>query len=121
MVSYSLVPFPGPLPGCLRDRPKVVTVQKQNIVYYEIFLEIPTAHSLKDKRGFLKGPLERIRRKLNVAIVEAGQHDTWNEATVAVVTLGTSESVINHTLKLILKELEDSGGIVIRDWTEERL
>lgn len=94
---------------------------KQQIVYYEIFLEIPTAQSLKDKRGFIKGPIERIRKKLNVGIVEAGQHDNWQESTVAAVTLGTSESVINHTLKLMIKEFEDSGGLVVRDWTEERL
>lgn len=91
------------------------------IAYYQIFLEIPTAYSLKEKRGFLKGPLERIRKKLNAAIIEADEQDTWNRATIAAVTISTSESVLNHTKALILKELEDSEGLVLKDWTEERL
>ena len=91
------------------------------VVYYQIFLEIPTAFSLKDKRGFLKGPLERIRKKLNIAIIEAAEQDTWNRATLAGVTVGTSESVINKTFRLVLKELEESAGLVVKDWTEERL
>lgn len=96
-------------------------VAAPQIAYYQIFLEIPTAYSLKEKRGFLKGPLERIRKKLNAAIIEADEQDTWNRATVAAVTLSTSESVLNKTRALILKELEDAEGLVLKDWTEERL
>ncbi|MEO7994272.1 MAG: DUF503 domain-containing protein [bacterium] len=91
------------------------------IVYYQFFLEIPTAYSLKEKRGFLKGPLERIRKKLNVAVIEFDEQDIWNRATVAAITLGTSESIINHTRELIIQELEEKGGMLVKDWTEERL
>lgn len=91
------------------------------IAYYQIFLEIPTAFSLKDKRGFLRGPLERIRKKLNAAIIEADEQDTWNRATVAAVTIASSESILNKTRSLILLELESAEGLVLKDWTEERL
>lgn len=89
--------------------------------YYEIFLELPTARSLKEKRGFLKGPLERIRKKLNLAIIEAAQLDQWTAATLAAVTLSTSVSVLDNTLRAALRELEESGGIIVKDWTEETL
>ena len=42
-------------------------------------LSIEDAHSLKDKRHYVKGLKDRLRAKFNVAVAEIDQQDSWQD------------------------------------------
>ena len=63
-----------------------------------IELQIPDAHSLKDKRQIVRSLKDRLRRQLNVAVSESGHHDKWQRATLCVVTVSNDAAVVHSIL-----------------------
>ena len=50
-------------------------------------LRLDEAHSLKDKRHYVKSLKDRLRSKFNVAVAEIDAQDLWQRGVVAVVTV----------------------------------
>ncbi len=52
-------------------------------------LQVPGAHSLKDKRSVVKSIKDRLHNEFNVSVAETAHHDAWQRAelTVAVVAV----------------------------------
>lgn len=48
------------------------------------------SHSLKDKRHFVRGVKDRLRKGFNVAVAEIDGQDLWQRSTVAAVTVSAS-------------------------------
>ncbi len=65
-------------------------------------MHLPSSTSLKDKRQILKGMIDRLRHRFNVAVAEIGDHDLWQRAAVGVVCIGhdrrNTMQVIDHVV-----------------------
>lgn len=55
-------------------------------------LRLDDAHSLKDKRHYVKGLKDRLRHHHNVAVAEIDYQDTWQRALLAAVTVSSSQA-----------------------------
>ncbi len=66
-------------------------------------LHLVDAHSLKDKRHFVLGVKERLRRRFNVAVAETEDVELQNRSVVQAVTISGSRS---HA-ELVLKAAEE--------------
>ena len=53
-------------------------------------LEFAAAHSLKDKRHWVRGLKDRLRAGFNLSVAEVDDHNLWNRAVVAAVTVSGS-------------------------------
>jgi uncharacterized protein YlxP (DUF503 family) len=53
-------------------------------------LHMNEAHSLKDKRHWVRGLKDRLRASHNVAVAEIGDQDLENHGVVAAVTVSSS-------------------------------
>ncbi|MEP6961860.1 MAG: DUF503 domain-containing protein [Acidobacteriota bacterium] len=62
-------------------------------------LRIEDAHSLKDKRHWVKGLKDRLRARCNVAVAEIDYQDTWQRALIAAVTVSADRAFAEKVLQ----------------------
>jgi uncharacterized protein len=57
-------------------------------------LHFPEAHSLKEKRTFVRSAKEQLRNRFGAAVAEVDHHDVWQRArlTAAVVAREAAEA-----------------------------
>jgi uncharacterized protein len=57
-------------------------------------LHLPEAHSLKEKRMYVRSAKDQLRNRFGAAVAEVDHHDVWQRArlTVAVVTRDAGEA-----------------------------
>jgi uncharacterized protein YlxP (DUF503 family) len=57
-------------------------------------LHFPEAHSLKEKRMYVRSAKEQLRNRFGASVAEVDHHDVWQRArlTVAVVARNASEA-----------------------------
>lgn len=78
----------------------------------EMELHLPDAQSLKDKRQPLRSILTRVRQNHNVSIAEVAHQNEWQRAALAVVGVNTERASMERTLDQILREVEETEGVV---------
>jgi uncharacterized protein YlxP (DUF503 family) len=71
-----------------------------------IELYLPTAHSLKNKRGILKSAISRIGREFNVSIAEVDHQDVWQSTLLGVVTVSNDATHAHQTLTRVVQWIE---------------
>ena len=81
-------------------------------------LELPFASSLKDKRQTLRSLKDRLRRK-NVSVVESGQQDLWQRATVEIALAAVSRGAAEEKREELRRALLNYEELSILDWREE--
>jgi len=69
-------------------------------------IHLPYAHSLKDKRQALRKLKERLRARFNVAVAELDHQDTWQRATVGVVSVSNETVALTQLLQDVSAESE---------------
>ena len=84
-------------------------------------LRIDDAHSLKDKRHYVKGLKDRLRAKFNVAVAEIGSQDSWQVGLVAAVTVSSEKKYAEQLLQMVEREAAGFLGGVLVDATVEWL
>jgi uncharacterized protein len=62
-------------------------------------LHLVDAHSLKDKRHYVLGLKERLRKKFNVAVAEIEDQDLQNRSVLAAVTVSPSRDFAERVLR----------------------
>lgn len=72
-------------------------------------LMIPENHSLKGKRGVVKRIQARVGNQFNVSVAECGDQDLWQRAVLGFAAAGTSEAVVQGTLRRIVEFVEGLG------------
>jgi len=88
---------------------------------FQIHLHLPMSHSLKDKRGYIKGMVQKLVRKYNISMSEIDNHDDWQYSTLGMVTVSNNKTVVENTLRKVLDEIEDTDGIELETYLEEYL
>lgn len=66
-----------------------------------IELEIPGAHSLKDRRQVLRSMKDKLRHAFNISIVELDSGTVWNRATLGIAVISSSTSYLTGQLEEI--------------------
>jgi hypothetical protein len=73
-------------------------------------IELPYSHSLKEKRAVLQKIRDRLRARFNVAIAELDHQDVWQHATLGVVSISNSQTLLESTFRQVLQESEKILG-----------
>jgi uncharacterized protein YlxP (DUF503 family) len=89
------------------------------VITFEIRLH--EAHSLKDKRHYVKSLKDRLRGKFNVAVSEIAYQDLWQRGLVAVVTVSPDQARAEQVLQLVEREAALLLGPLLVDATTEWL
>jgi uncharacterized protein len=84
-------------------------------------LRIDDAHSLKDKRHYVKSLKDRLRAKFNVAVAEIGEQDVWQHGIVAAVTVSPDQKYAEELLQAVEREAAALLGGILVDATVEWL
>ncbi len=73
-------------------------------------IQIPYAHSLKEKRAVLQKMRDRLRSRFNVAVAELDHEDVWQHATLGVVSISDSQPLLESVFRQVLAESEKILG-----------
>jgi len=73
-------------------------------------IHLPYAHSLKEKRAVLRKIRDRLRSRFNVAVAELNHRDVWQHATLGVVSISDSQSLLDSVFRDVLRESEKILG-----------
>jgi uncharacterized protein YlxP (DUF503 family) len=73
-------------------------------------IQIPYAHSLKEKRAVLLKMRDRLRARFNVAVAEIDHQDVWQTATLGVVSISDSQVLLESVFRKVLAEAESILG-----------
>jgi len=84
-------------------------------------MRIEQAHSLKDKRHFVRGLKDRLRNKFNVSVAEIDYQDLWQRGLVAAVTVASDRSRAELVLQAVEREAAAMLGGALVDATLEWL
>ena len=79
------------------------------------------AHSLKDKRHYVKGLKDRLRAKFNVAVAEIAHQDSWQRGLIAAVTVSPDKAFAEQVLQSVEREAASVLGPLLVDVTVEWL
>jgi uncharacterized protein YlxP (DUF503 family) len=69
-------------------------------------IHLPYAHSLKEKRAVLQKIRGRLRARFNVAVAELDHQDVWQRATLGVVSISDSQTLLESAFRQVLGESE---------------
>jgi uncharacterized protein YlxP (DUF503 family) len=72
-------------------------------------LAIPENHSLKGKRGVVKSIQARVGNEFNVSVTECGDQELWQSAVLGFAAAGTSQTVVEATLRRIIDFVDNLG------------
>ncbi|HUY14205.1 MAG TPA: DUF503 domain-containing protein [Terriglobia bacterium] len=73
-------------------------------------IQLPYSHSLKDKRAVLRKLRDRLRARFNVAVAEMDHQDVWQHATLGVVSISSSQTLLESAFQQVLRESESILG-----------
>jgi uncharacterized protein YlxP (DUF503 family) len=83
-------------------------------------LRLDEAHSLKDKRHYIKGLKDRLRAKFNVAVAEIDYQDLWQRGLIACVTVSPDQAFAEQILQSADREAASFLGpmlvVVTTEW-----
>ena len=81
-------------------------------------LDLPFASSLKDKRQTIRSVRDRLRKK-NVSVVESGNQDFWQRATLEISIAAVSRGAAEERREEVRRMLLNYDEVMISDWREE--
>jgi len=82
-------------------------------------IHLPYAHSLKEKRAVLLKMRDRLRARFNVAVAELDHQDVWQRATLGVVSISDSQTLLEGVFRKVLAEAENILGDDVANHTLE--
>ncbi|PDW02366.1 DUF503 domain-containing protein [Candidatus Viridilinea mediisalina] len=71
-----------------------------------LHLSIPAAHSLKEKRQYVKSIIARVRNEFNVSIAEVDDQDLWQSAVLAIACVSTAQSYAHGQLEAVVRFID---------------
>ncbi len=72
-----------------------------HILLVRLNLEIPQAHSLKDKRRQIKSLKERVMSRFNASVAEVDFLDNWKRSVLAVCMISNDRSYLDQQFSLL--------------------
>lgn len=91
-----------------------------HILLITLSLQIPNAHSLKDKRRQIKSLKDRLSNRFNASVAEIDALDKWQQAVMGVCMISNDKSYLDRQFSLIealvLEYTELELLTVTREW-----
>ena len=84
-------------------------------------LRLDDAHSLKDKRHYVKSLKDRLRTRFNVSVAEIDYQDTWQRGLVAAVTVSSDQTHAEQVLQNVERDAASILGPLLVAATTEWL
>jgi uncharacterized protein len=81
-------------------------------------LDLPYASSLKDKRRTIRSLRDRLRKK-NVSVVESGNRDFLQRATIEIALAAVSQGAAEEKREEVRRFLLNYEELMVADWREE--
>ncbi len=95
-------------------------VLTMHVLLMKISLQIPNAHSLKDKRRQIKSLKDRLGNRFNASIAEINALDNWQQAVLGVCMISKDKSYLdkqyNKVETLVLEYTELELLNMTREW-----
>jgi hypothetical protein len=95
-------------------------VLTMHVLLIKISLQIPNAHSLKDKRRQMKSLKDRLGNRFNASIAEIDALDNWQQAVLGVCMISKDKSYLdkqyNKVETLVLEYTELELLSMTREW-----
>lgn len=76
------------------------------LCYFEIKVDLPFSHNLKDKRGTIKSIIARSSKKFNVSIAEIDLNDVWKSALLGVSIVANDGKIFDGMIKNLIEFIE---------------
>ncbi|MCH8327226.1 MAG: DUF503 domain-containing protein [Candidatus Marinimicrobia bacterium] len=92
-----------------------------HIILLRAHIDIPGAHSLKEKRRVVKSLKESTVARMNVSVAEVGQHEVWNRAELAFITVAAESDVVEKRVSKIIHRLETGSDWILLEVKTEKL
>ncbi|MEO5334023.1 MAG: DUF503 domain-containing protein [Magnetococcus sp. YQC-5] len=85
----------------------------------EVRMELPGVGSLKEKRSVIKGLLERIRHRFQVAVAEVDELERTDGAGLGFAAIGNDVRVLQSRLQKVVSFIDTSGEGVMAEYRVE--
>lgn len=86
----------------------------------QIYVQVPSSSSLKDKRRVINSVIARLRNEYNVSVAEVDQQDSWQLATIAVACVSSSTEYAQGLLQRVVTSVEAGRfDLVVLDYETE--
>ncbi len=72
-----------------------------HILLMQLNLQIPNAHSLKDKRRQIKSLKDRLSSRFNASVAEVDKLDVWNQSVIALCLVSNDKSYLDKQYSFI--------------------
>ena len=91
-----------------------------HILLIKLDLQIPSAHSLKDKRSQIKSLKDRLSHRFNASVAEIDALDNWQQAVLGICMISNDRTYLDKQyslLETLVLEYTDLALInVTREW-----
>jgi uncharacterized protein YlxP (DUF503 family) len=85
----------------------------------KLSLLLPENHSLKGKRGVLKSIQARVSNQFNISVTECGDQELWQGAVLGFGAVGSSQPIVEATLRKIVDFVDEMGLAEVRNTETE--
>ena len=82
-------------------------------------LHFPDAHSLKEKRHYLRSAKAQLQRRVGASVAEVDHHDLWQRAVLAAVTVSADRVQAEKVLQSVEHETASLLGPALAGVTVE--
>lgn len=91
-----------------------------HVLLLTLKLQIPNAHSLKDKRRQIKSLKDRISSRFNASVAEIDALDSWQQGVLGVCMISNDKPYLDKQYNLVESIALDYSELVLieinREW-----
>ncbi len=92
-----------------------------HVLLIKLRLQIPYAHSLKDKRSQIKSLKDRLSSRFNASVAEINALDNWQQAVMGVCMISNDRTYLDKQYSLVEALVLEYTEIELIDVTREWL
>ena len=78
-----------------------------------VYLNIPHAQSLKQKRQGLRSLKDRLRNTFNVSVAETGANDKWQVGELGIATVANDTRFVNSVMEKVRNYVSSNPAVRI--------
>jgi uncharacterized protein YlxP (DUF503 family) len=91
-----------------------------HVLLIKLKLQIPDAHSLKDKRSQIKSLKDRLSSRFNASVAEIDELDSWQQSVIGVCLISIDKNYLEKQYSLVEALVLEYSGLelinVSREW-----
>ena len=92
-----------------------------HVLLIKLSLQIPDAHSLKDKRRQIKSLKDKISHRFNASVAEIDNLDNWQQAVMGVCMISNDRSYLDKQYSLVETLILEYTELTLANMTREWL